>query len=1104
MKKLKTLLVIPTLLLAACGGDEQSINEKVTPGSLVYSYPMDGQTNVSPKADIVLRFTHAITDNEATLAKKILLTSGSGTPDFTITKVDNGKSLNLQIAEGQALASKASYSVTFKEPLIAEEGREIATPNAKNDDKPGIQFNTRAEYSGAAELAVTSEAFKVALQVPQNGSPFEAMNFSTFRLAMTHPIHPEWKEYGGSIELLDKKGAAVPSTVLVKGNRITVDPCVTKDPKACGSKADILQEDQTYTLKLNNLVSLINGPDGKRFTKEFRFTPKDTGPTVVLQQSAIDSNNESITSVLNGQPINSVTLNSVLLGEAGPSQQSGDLFAELAYAPSFKADEALPLRIPKGSVLLSTSLDVLVGGNVPVLDAATNQFQTTGDIKVTLLSDASGYMSPNQYTDDLNAPRHITLFMDISMNTEEAQPNAAMSQDLLGVELRGIALVQNGMLTIDAIGMVEPNLLGQEYADSTIAFQLQAATDVDSVLDAEVLRKIDNTAPQLVSWMPGDKENAIPNTRQSMQRPGDPVILFYDEPLDPASITNGVTLYADDTPVEKLITKVDGTALIINPEGGLKHGVEYTLDIDGVSDLASNNANKLSLTFALDPIDSSPNSVSQRPPLALTTYPGFPCETDHSMLDLEKGVLGQCYDVRGNAYNKGRAATVDTLPVSQMPSDRPITVVFSKTMNTDSFILGRTFTVEKVDQSGVGGSTVRVIESVPGRLEKNAQRIRFFPQKPWEVGSHYRYTLASSESADACASGNYRAICDTHNLALKTDLLEGLNDSHAGDDPLVIYFTATEALPSVFSPLRNLPVRDTNSNFLVDCNPYESSKGNRAFENTDTCLEPFQHEGSDADGWVPSANSTKLAVRNQTAHASALAGGDIPAQVGCEAGEGVSCPRSKFIYQTYALNTEVKGPGVYDPDPDIDGDEIDGVLVDLYPTLLATSSISVFTKIKLAGLIPLQEETITNTQVLRMRYAKDDPTCTGNDCARNSLIPGVIAKGENDQPVFITKAELLLDAPDMVIPLGGTHDLYGRPFTLDLKGDITFFDDGRMQIEQRNVNFVGDSDELLVTANTAGISHIGLVTIKLPLEIPVGGTYLNFISNPVKDLPIQQ
>lgn len=71
-------------------------------------------------------------------------------------------------------------------------------------------------------------------------------------------------------------------------------------------------------------------------------------------------------------------------------------------------------------MLKSTSLNVLVGGKVQVLDAATGEDQQTGTIKVTMLSDASGYMSPNQYTDDINAPpRHITLFMDVSMNTEQ-------------------------------------------------------------------------------------------------------------------------------------------------------------------------------------------------------------------------------------------------------------------------------------------------------------------------------------------------------------------------------------------------------------------------------------------------------------------------------------------------------------------------------------------------------------------------------------------------------------------------------------------------------------------------------------------------------------
>ncbi|WP_150912279.1 Ig-like domain-containing protein [Marinobacter halotolerans] len=1104
MKYNKTLALIPALLLAACGGEEQTINEPAGPGAVVYSYPTDGQKSVSPHTDAVLRFSHPLTEAEGDLQSKLQVTSGGDPVPFTVEKIDDGQSLKLDFAE--ALKPATDYSLTFTDPLISAGNRMVNMPNASGD--PGVQFSTRGSLSGVASITNQSDSFGILSQIPAPDGQFMAMNFSTFRLTMTQPVHPDWEALGGSIELLDSNGQPVPTTLLVKGDRIALDPCVTADPLMCGSKEDLLASGEEYTLSIQNLASLTDPSLDNRFSTDWTFTPRDTGPTVTLLQTAVDSGlgsgaseSQATRSVLNGQIINGVTLNSVLQGKAGPSQQTGELFAELAFAPAFRAHEALPLRIAKGSVLRSTSLDVLVGGQVPVLDAATGELQTTGDIKVTMVSDASGYLSPNAYTDDLSAPRHITLFMDVAMNTENAQPNAALSQTLMGVELRGVAIVQNGVLTIDAIGMVEPGLLGQEYTDSTIAFHLEAATDVDSALDAASQRPMDSTPPSLVSWTPG-AENAIPDTRQAMHRPGDPVILFFDEPLAPDSLPNGVTLTADGTPITDLTIRLDGTTVALNPEGGLQHGVNYQVIVNGITDLAGNPATLAPLDFALDPVGDS--SVTRRPPLALTTYPGFPCETDHSQLDFENGVLGQCYDARGDAYSGGRDATVDTLPVSRLPADRPITVVFSKTINPDSVIEKSTFKVERVTQTSVGGGSVTVGEPVAGHLELNAQRLRFFPDEPWQPGAHYRYTLASSEAADACSAGTYSAICDTQGLALKTDLLEGLNDPDAGADPLVIYFTGAPATDTVFTPLRNLPVRDTNSNFLVDCNAGTNGSGNRTFENVSDCLEPFDHQGSDAEGWAASANSTKLAVTGKQASASGLVAPTAPAQVGCEAGEGIDCPRGKFIYQTYALNTEVKGPGTYDPDPNVTGDEIEGILVDLYPTMLSTTSISVFTKINVLGFIPLQEETVTNTQILRMRYAKDDPGCTGSGCARNSLIPGVIAEGENGQPVFITKADLLIDAPDMAIPLGGTHDLYGRPFTLDLKGDITFFDDGRMQIEQRNSNRVGEEDELLVTANTGGFANAGVVTLRLPLEIPVNGTYLNFISSPMKDLPEQQ
>ena len=70
------------------------------------------------------------------------------------------------------------------------------------------------------------------------------------------------------------------------------------------------------------------------------------------------------------------------------------------------------------------------------------------------------------------------------------------------------------------------------------------------------------------------------------------------------------------------------------------------------------------------------------------------------------------------------------------------------------------------------------------------------------------------------------------------------------------------------------------------------------------------------------------------------------------------------------------------------------------------------------------------------------------------------------------------------------HDLYSKPFTLELKGDINFFDDGRMQIEQRNTNRVP------LTVNIESLGNI-------PLEIPAGGVYLNFLSNPIKEIPAE-
>ncbi len=149
--------------------------------------------------------------------------------------------------------------------------------------------------------------------------------------------------------MVDSAGETVPATILVKGRYITIDPCTVDDPASCGLQQDALTPGETYTLRISSLPAL----GGNTLDFSAAFTPRETSPTVTLFQETIDSGllagTEPQRSVLNGQIINGVTLNSVLQGVAGPSQQTGGLYAELAYAPSFPGDQPVPCGCPRAA-----------------------------------------------------------------------------------------------------------------------------------------------------------------------------------------------------------------------------------------------------------------------------------------------------------------------------------------------------------------------------------------------------------------------------------------------------------------------------------------------------------------------------------------------------------------------------------------------------------------------------------------------------------------------------------------------------------------------------------------------------------------------------------
>src|SRR5690606_18668011 len=110
---------------------------------------------------------------------------------------------------------------------------------------------------------------------------------------------------------------------------------------------------------------------------------------------------------------------------------------------------------------------------------------------------------------------------------------------------------------------------------------------------------------------------------------------------------------------------------------------------------------------------------------------------------------------------------------------------------------------------------------------------------------------------------------------------------------------------------------------------------------------------------------------------------------------------------------------------------------------------------------------------------------------RRSSDLGYIRETPNG-PIFTTKVDLYLDAPYLRPTLNLSHNLHSYELpTMELAGPITFFEDGRMQIEQYNTN------EIFIYTKIGRIGSSGL--LEPTLKIPPYGNYLNFTSRIIKD-----
>lgn len=851
------LVVMLASVLAACSGGSSNNNQAALDDyfdgtgsgagcadfgsrSLVYSYPSPGQTEVMPLAPVVLRFTHPISETSAaSAASRLTLTNvkTSTTVAFVPKLVDGGRTIMLQPTG--ALVTNTSFRVAG-EVTLKDDCADSTTKGSTGTVTLGstvLQFTTRPALSTGALNAQARNAskFQVENLLPDaavfplsrlsGGVP--VTDFATLRLQLSQPVKADTALYGTTVKLVDNTTAlSVPATLLVNGNHVSVDPLTDLDSA------------KTYTLSLTTGLKSVSGQSMTAWSKTFK--PADTGGPKAAAgsgSSAGDGDHQVPVepyicsglqcdkrahlkvhvddgggpSALTGTTINQVPVASPLLGSKDPLWHVADakgstLFADLGVSMNLMSGaqpvSVAPLRIARNNLLEASALVVKLDGKVPA-------GLETGKLRIRLLTDANGLLLPNKYGVAKEAPSLVMLEMDIALGAEDSTSNGAFTQSLLHVPVTGIASIKDGKLTIEAMGVIELDVLGVDKATAVLALKLTSTPAEDGgTLGADTIK------PLVQSWVPGNRTTSgLP--AGDLLRPGDPIIVNFDKAMDASSFKAGTTVTLQrDGAAEPFSMRVDGHSLIITPTTPLVHGSTYSLTLGEVKDLAGNTLGPV--PAALQPLMFTLPALSTskiRPPVVLSVYPGFPCALSSSGRDLSGGKSGRC---------AGGKSSDDVLPLPSMDPQRDLQITLSQSINPASVKLGTacnaaaSFRVERIDASGNCQAVV------PGQLNVRPREIAFKPSEPWVKDQLYRYVLGSNgslTSSTADCSGT-QAICGSNGLPLQTQLiaqtLADAQNSQRGGPNMEIFFKGGAPLGGTSIGLRVLPVLDVNANFRLD------------------------------------------------------------------------------------------------------------------------------------------------------------------------------------------------------------------------------------------------------------------------------------------------
>ena len=771
--KYNKYLLASALVLSGCGVELQESTEVAEPSGLdeqrqqslnstetFYAFPADGQADVAVNTSVLLAFSHDI-DTFKPLAFTLSDSQGNTVPVTTTRLAENSKGLSFK--PQAALLPGERYTASYAVDLIDSN-------NASEDfvATGEMQFTTRHADNGAVFALDSNGLF------PSVDLPFTT--FTSLRLRLTNEVDVDSLVLGQSFKFQQVgSDEQVAGQLIAKGRYITFDP------------SEDLLAGASYELLISDAVKDVNGNSFTPVTET--FTARDVGERSFSRMD-VTSNEQAVPSPYSGESFNAVTIKSVLIGSEDTTDVNADLITELANLGQFKG--SAPLTIRKGTVMNSSELSVKVGG------AFSTGFKT-GNIRMTTISDATGFLIDNLHSDHKYAPKQLRLLMDVAMTTDgeidelsglfaNGKANGALSQDIMHLEILGTVRTVGKTMIIDAVGEIDLTILGVENANAQVSFHMESYTETEAE-NAPVIA-VDIDAPFL--------QSAYPAANTSHFSLGDNITYTFNEPLDTATLAN-VTLSDSDANVVAARIIQDGSAVVIDPVDALASHTEYTL-FGSVTDLVG-NALLVNESFTTPYREQRSRQTS---PMVEAMVPGYACNM-HGY-DYTNDIAGKC----GGGLDSDQVFNIFSLQ-----ENRDIFVAFSQAIDPASLVLGQScdqgsFRVEIVDINGICQSTV------PGRMKYDNKILTFTPASPWQIEESllYRYALMSAKEKTKgevdCSAGT--VVCSLAGYPLQSSLLKNKSVENQGGPDMRVPFRAIPADNTVFNPLM-MATTDTNHDY---------------------------------------------------------------------------------------------------------------------------------------------------------------------------------------------------------------------------------------------------------------------------------------------------